>query len=156
MCDPTSMFIVSTGIAAGGQIAGGLASNAAGKRAARSYETQRIQVATQTSQESRDRMADYDKLQASNDIAVAFSGLDAVSFAAVNKANRRDEAKDIERIIDQGAARQSDARAAGAEARAAGRNRLIGSLFGAAGTAVGGYQTYQQTKTLGSLVKLGE
>lgn len=166
MCDPATLAISAAVVSSVGSVYGGLQAQAQGRYQERVAEQNAKLSAEAANQETENTqqaaLQHYRKLaalQGQQRVQLAAGGLDvnfgnAADLAADTEMLGREDAR---RIYDQGSqnVRGFDIegrnyRSQGQAARQQGNGAMVGSLFSAAGTALGGAQQYRQLK-----VKMG-
>ena len=165
MCDPATLIIAGTAASTIGTVYGGLAARAQGKYQAQVAD-QNANLAAESGRQEQQNTRDaalqhYRKvaqLQGQQRVAMAAGGLDlgfgnaADMMADTNMLAREDAG----RIYRQGAENVrgfdiegANYRAEGAAAKQKGNSAFVGSMFSAAGTALGGAQQYSKMKSQG-------
>lgn len=165
MCGPAlagPLMIASTAVSSLGAIAGGLQANAQGNYQAK-VATQNaalaneaaVQEAERTQDEARAHYRRVASLKGQQRVAAAANGVTVDYGTAATVLDDTDlmANEDLRRIYEGGAERQrgfdieaSNYRSQGQAAKQAGRGALIGSVFSATGTALGGASQYSRWK----------
>ena len=137
MCEPTTIMLVGSlamaAVSAASQVQAGNAAAAGHKENAYQIETKRIETRTATSQSSRDRWLQFTDAAATNEVAIAMSGLSHDSFETSLRDNRERAGQDVDRIRMQGEIEDSSLRYAAAsernQAKSARKQGIQGALF---------------------------
>ncbi|WP_423300714.1 virion core protein, T7 gp14 family [Sphingobium salicis] len=165
MCGPAALALTAAAVTAVGTVYGGLQARAQGNYQAQVAE-QNAKLSAESARQEQDNTRDaalqhYRKvaqLQGQQRVAMAAGGLDlgfgnAADLTADTQMLAREDAR---RIYDQGAENvrgfdieSSNFKAEGAAAKQKGNGAFVGSLFSAAGTALGGAQQYGQLRRQG-------
>jgi len=152
-------FVVGAGISAVGSLIGGFSSYQSSKRQKRAYEAQ-ARFNKQQAQFERElgefdvkqQARIFDRLISKQKMSFAASGIAREGTALdILEESARDKRETIENIKKQTEARAralefgaAQAQQQGRDAARAGRNALIGSIFGAAGGGLQNYATYKR------------
>lgn len=137
MCEPTTIMLVGSlamaAMSAASQVQAGNAAAKGHKEQAHQIETKRLDVRTSASQASRDRWQEFTDAEATNQVAIAMSGLSASSFDVSMRENQRRAGEDVNRIRMQADIEDSNLALAASDqrkqAKSARRQGIQGAAF---------------------------